>query len=247
MVYLFDIDGTLTPPRAKMENTFLHFFLSWMQNKKVFLVGGSDKIKIDQQIPSSVLRRCAGIFCCMGNEFWQGEEIVYRNEFNPPEQLKEMLISYQMHTRFPVRVKKGGRGVIMEHRTGMLNFTTIGRNADEKERNRYYEWDEERKEREEIAKEVELKFPELEARIGGQISIDIQPKGYNKSQASEWVRKNVEGYNRITFFGDKCQEGGNDHDIYLDILNNRDGLTWQVEDWKETMEALSSLSTSTRT
>ena len=35
--------------------------------------------------------------------------------------------------------------------------------------------------------------------------------------------------------------------IYLDILNNRDGLTWQVEDWEETMEALSSLSASART
>ena len=49
------------------------------------------------------------------------------------------------------------------------------------------------------------------------------------------------------FFGDKCHEGGNDHDIYLDILKNKDGVVWQVEDWRETMQTLSSLSTSTKT
>ena len=238
MVYLFDIDGTLTPPRQKMDGGFLFFFLSWMEGKKVFLVGGSDLEKVHEQIPRSVSHRCEGIFCCMGNEFWQKDKIIYQNNFDPAPRLREMLTSFQMYTKFPIKAKVGGRGAIFEFRTGMLNFTTIGRNADSEERNKYYEWDKKSGERIHIAQEVEKSFPDLEARLGGQISIDIQPKGYNKSQASKWVRENVD--KDILFIGDKCMEGGNDSDIYLDVKNNK-GSVWQVGGFHDTMEVLARL------
>ena len=164
--------------------------------------------------------------------------IVYQNEFNPPFELREMLISFQMYTKFPIKPKVGGRGAIFEDRTGMLNFTTIGRNAESEERQRYYKWDEENGERKHIAEVVEEDFPELEARLGGQISIDIQPKGYNKSQASKWVREHVD--KDMVFVGDKCTEGGNDNDIYLDVKNNG-GSVWQVRNPSDTEKVLENL------
>jgi phosphomannomutase len=236
MIYLFDIDGTLTPPRQRMEHHTLYEFLGWAPGKKFFLVAGSDFVKVREQIPGSILDRSEGVFCCMGNEFRRENKIVYQNEFNPPAALREMLVSHQMHGGFPVKVKAGGRGDIFEFRTGMLNFTTIGRNAGTEERNKYYEWDKEHKERERIANEIEEKFPELEARLGGQISIDIQPKGNNKSQASKWVRENLR--EEMYFFGDKCEEGGNDYDIALDITKNKDGMVFQVKDHKDTTRSL---------
>ena len=187
--YLFDIDGTLTEPRQKMDSSFSMQFLSWMVDKNVFFVTGSDKQKVDEQIPSSIMKRCRGVFCSMANEFWQNEELIYRNAFYPDPYLKEMLISFQMYTRFPIKPKLGGRGAIIEERPGMINFTTIGRNASVEERNKYYQWDQKNEERLHIAKEIEERFPNLEVRLGGQISIDIQPKGHNKSQASMWVRE----------------------------------------------------------
>ena len=48
----------------------------------------------------------------------------------------------------------------------------------------------------------------MEATIGGQISIDIYPKGKNKAQVLEDI------LGPITFFGDKCQPGGNDYPDY---------------------------------
>ena len=175
----------------------------------------------------------------MGNEFRKGNGIIYQNEFDPPAALRELLVSRQMYGGFPVEAKRGGRGEIFEFRTGMLNFTTNGRNADAEERNRYYKWDKKHKERSGIAKEVEEKFPELEARLGGQISIDIQPKGNNKSQASKWVRENLR--ERMFFFGDKCEEGGNDYDIALDITKSGDGKIFRVKDDRDTMEVLNKL------
>lgn len=236
MIYLFDIDGTLTAPRQRMGHNMLYDFLGWASGKKFFLVAGSDFVKVREQLPSTVLDRCEGVFCCMGNEFRRANKIVYQNEFNPPAALREILVSHQMYGGFPVKAKVGGRGDIFEFRTGMLNFTTIGRNAGAEERNKYYEWDKKHKERERIANEIEEKFPELEARLGGQISIDIQPKGNNKSQASKWVRENLR--EEMFFFGDKCEEGGNDYDIALDIRKNKDGMVFQVKDDRDTMRSL---------
>ena len=86
---------------------------------------------------------------------------------------------------------------------------------------------------------IEEKFPELEARIGGQISVDIQPKGNNKSQATKWIRKNVGG--EMTYFGDRCLEGGNDYDVVLDLVEHQDGTFFQVDNYLETQELLRGL------
>ena len=51
-----------------------------------------------------------------------------------------------------------------------------------------------------------LNFPELEASVGGQISIDVHPKGANKSQ----ILDDLSG--EIYFFGDKTEIGGNESD-----------------------------------
>ena len=237
--YLFDVDGTLTAPMKKMESSFVFDFLAWVEGKRVFIVAGSNIEKVQKQLPSSVLSRCEGIFCSMANEFWQKGELIYRNEFEANIWLTEELIRFQMYTPFPIRVKRGGRGDIIERRPGMINFAPIGRNADIQERERYYEWDQKNGERARIAKRIEEKFPELEARIGGQISVDIQPKGNNKSQATKWIRKNVGG--EMTYFGDRCLEGGNDYDVVLDLVEHQDGTFFQVDNYLETQELLRGL------
>ena len=54
---------------------------------------------------------------------------------------------------------------------------------------------------------LSLRYPRLEFAIGGQISVDIYPRGRDKSQAlNDWSGESV-------FFGDSCGEGGNDYTI----------------------------------
>lgn len=55
--------------------------------------------------------------------------------------------------------------------------------------------------------------------IGGQISFDVFPKGWDKTYALQHVeaeKKNGVDYTTIHFFGDKCYEGGNDWEIFSD-------------------------------
>jgi len=110
------------------------------------------------------------------------------------------------------------------------------------ERNAYYEWDKLNGERQRIADYINRTYPDMEACVGGQISIDIQNKGKNKSQASAFVRMHVSETD-IIFFGDKTMVGGNDRAIVEDIIKNMDGFSgfYQVEgpeDLKTILEAI---------
>ena len=214
--YLFDVDGTLTEPRKKMSGDFTFFFVNWMRGKKIFLVAGSDLEKVHSQIPSSVIRRTKGIFCCMGNQLWINETLVYNNEWKPPVGLLDFLLELRKSSDYP---NKKSRWI--ESRQGMINFSTAGRDSSVEERKAYFKWDKEKSERLRLASVINKKFPNLEACLGGEISLDIQPRGFNKSLASKWVRENEEG--RIFFIGDKTEKGGNDFAIAQDIKINGDG------------------------
>nr|KAF6366865.1 phosphomannomutase 2 [Pipistrellus kuhlii] len=50
--------------------------------------------------------------------------------------------------------------------------------------------------------------------IGGQISIDVFPHGWDKRYCLGHVEN--DGYKTIYFFGDKTMPGGNDHEIFTD-------------------------------
>ena len=63
------------------------------------------------------------------------------------------------------------------------------------------------KEREAICQYITAHFPDVEAAIGGQISIDIYEKGRNKAQVLDEIA------GAISFFGDKMDKGGNDYPI----------------------------------
>ena len=56
--------------------------------------------------------------------------------------------------------------------------------------------------------------------IGGQISFDVFPTGWDKTYCLQHVatEKNLSGveYTTIHFFGDKTHKGGNDYEIYED-------------------------------
>ncbi len=228
--FLFDIDNTLTPPRQKIDASFLMFFLGWMKDKNVYLVTGSNEKKIKEQLPTSLLGRCAGIFSNMGNKFTIDNKIIYENLWKPNLKLLKYLSEQRNNSSYPNK-----KAVWWESRIGMMNYTIAGRFSSNHERSVYEEWDIENLERQRIASEIEEKFPDLEAKLGGQISIDIQPKGNNKSLASKWIRKNKT--KDMVFFGDKCFEGGNDYDVKVDVLENG-GTVFEVGEYRNTLSIL---------
>ena len=240
IAYLFDIDGTLTPPTQKMQGDFVYSFLNWSEGKDFFLFGGSSYHSIIKQVPSSIIRRSSGIFSSMANELRIKDEVIYKNEWKPPISLLSKLLEW--HSKSPYLHK---RKKYVESRVGMLNFSVAGRESSYEERLKYFKWDRLNSERETIAADISKNFPHLDVRLGGMISLDIQPKGFNKSQAVRYVRnlKDLKGspnkYDIIYFFGDKGFEGGNDYDARLEIeKNDNNDIFYAVKDCEDTKKLL---------
>jgi len=117
----------------------------------------------------------------------------------------------------------------IDERTGMINISAIGRSATVNQRQIYYQYDQNVGERKRIVEELSSMYPRLEFSIGGEISIDIYPKGKDKSQAL----KDMEG--ETIFFGDKC-ESGNDY-----LIAKKSNKYYNVDSWEKTYEILNKM------
>ena len=94
IVYAFDVDGTLTPSRLKMDPNFQEFFINFCKYNYVYLVTGSDKDKTIEQVGEEVWHAAAGCLQSCGNHIFVKGEEVYRNNWEPNEDLIELLESF---------------------------------------------------------------------------------------------------------------------------------------------------------
>jgi len=238
-VYLFDVDGTLTPHRQPMTKEFADFFINFCTDNIVYLCTGSGWDKVQEQVPSKVISLCNGVFACSGNEYWSRTSGVdelhllpdYSSGYEPSEELISDLELFLQSSSYPVKT-----GQHIEKRTGMINFSTVGRACTLEERKQYAAWDKENGERERIASTLRTKYPDLCFNIGGQISMDISPLGNDKSRSIALLRK-WHPECSIHFFGDRLQPGGNDYPV-LKELTEKDSYD-QVETYEDTWRILS--------
>lgn len=106
------------------------------------------------------------------------------------------------------------RGTFIEYRAGMINISPIGRNCSYDERLAFAELDAKQGIRDALVKQLRERFDQygLQFSIGGQISIDVFPKGWDKTFCLNHLEG--EGFETIHFFGDKTSPGGNDYEIF---------------------------------
>ena len=198
-----------------MVDEFADWFKNWSSKNKFYLVSGSDLKKMKEQVPQEILERAEGLFTCGGNDYYKDGKQVYYNEFNPPEDLIQFLQEMVLNSQYGERA-----GNHIENRGSMLNFSIVGRDCSDEQRQDYFEYDLESKEREQIAQEINYWRTDLSAVIGGQISIDIAPKGNDKSQILYHIMKEQPN-NKYFFIGDRTMEGGNDYPL-AKVMNETD-------------------------
>ena len=229
--FIFDIDGTLTPSRQKIDPEFKTFMIFFAIKNPVYLVTGSDRQKTIEQIGTSLYDSCKRVYNCSGSDVYEADKNVYRDIWELPKQVERFLEDELAYSCFPIRT-----GVHIERRPGQVNFSILGRGKDPSVgREEYIKWDNERLEREDILDRLKNAFPDLAITLGGQTGIDIGPKGSDKSQILRDFTKDDE----LHFFGDKMQEGGNDYSLAMAIATNMMGEAYNVEDYKETWKLLS--------
>lgn len=232
---LFDVDGTLTPARLGVSDEMLKTLKKLREKVVIGFVGGSDLAKQVEQLGPTVLNDFDYCFSengltayKLGKELasqsfigWIGEE-----KYN---KLVKFILRYLSDIDIPVR-----RGTFIEFRAGMINVSPVGRNASTAERLQFENYDKEHNIRSKMVNALKENFADygLTYSIGGQISFDVFPTGWDKTYCLQHVED--EGFEKIHFFGDKSYEGGNDYEIYNDSRT----IGHAIQNPEETMKIL---------
>ncbi|KAN0063987.1 Phosphomannomutase 1 [Thecaphora frezii] len=229
---LFDVDGTLTPARQGVSQQMLDVLAQLRQKCVTGVVGGSDIGKIREQ-----LKLGGDVVDLFDYAFGENGLTAYKLGKPLPSQsfigwlgeekyqkLVKFCLKYIANLDIPVM-----RGTFVEFRNGMINVSPIGRNASVTERNTFEEYDKEHQVRAKFVEALRNEFGDygLTFSIGGQISFDVFPHGWDKTFALRHVvldGKVAEdattaaelGWDEIHFFGDKTYKGGNDYEIFSD-------------------------------
>jgi phosphomannomutase len=208
---LFDIDGTLTEPRAKITEE-MERFLEVLSQQQVPLavVGGSDLEKQDAQLGSArhlFKHRFAenGLVQMHGETCTATETLADHLGEVQLGTLINWILKHLSRLSLPFK-----RGTFIEYRSGMLNVAFPGRSVSREQRKAFEAWDRKAKVREKFATQLAAKFPNLQCAIGGEISVDVFPQGWDKTYCLQFLGF----YKNIHFFGDKTEPGGNDHALY---------------------------------
>ena len=227
--YIFDVDGTLTPARQRINKSFKEWFVDWAQYNYVYLVTGSDRPKTEDQLGAEIYDIAKRVYNCSGNEVWEGDKLIKNSTWRLPETAHAWLAAQLMESQFELRT-----GNHFEHRSGMVNFSIVGRNAEIDEREQYIQWDKRTNERTKLAQEFNRLFPSLTARVGGDTGIDITPPTATKAQ----IASDFDQDDDLIFFGDDMGPHGNDWPLMKLIVDEHRGFAYTVKNWQETWNLL---------
>jgi len=232
-VLIFDVDGTLAASGQPLDPAFSKFLMSFWPTQSVYIVTGSDYAKLEKQFPKELLNSAKGVFTCSANEFRQGDETVYLMQHIFPAELVGFCMQLISQSDFGTRC-----GNHIEHRNGLLNASVVGREANREARRHYSEFDMVMKERVHLINAINTAFPDYEACMGGQISINISPAGWNKSRVYRELRRNHPS-EAFHFFADGISKFGNDVPLARALESaGHDHKIYKVRDYKHTWEIL---------
>lgn len=225
---LFDMDGTLTPPRKKAEASIIESLSKLSEYCDIGILTGSDLEYVIQQMPQipdlvSSMKSSLDILPCNGTKRYSYTSGVGYQHLSSTDMVRELgqelyqkiilsCISMQeeiikSYSDLPFT------GTFIQYRGSLLNWCPIGRDAKDAERSQWELRDHEQNIREKYQKRLSGLFSKWKCNVtvalGGSTSFDIYPSGWDKTYGLTHY-SSKECY----FVGDKCKPGGNDWHIY---------------------------------
>jgi phosphomannomutase len=233
-IIIFDIDGTLTLPATPIEPCMLNLLETLSQNYDIALATSSQLSKIQTQMSPNILNlnHIQYIFSQNGTVAYQNGKLISELSIKQrytEEQLQKLLnfsLRYIADLKLPFK-----RGGFIDFRTSMIVISVIGQNCSLEERQQFIEFEKIHQARKKFIKTLKEEFKDydLDFTIGGQISFELFPKGWDKTYCLNHIKNK---YETIWFFGDRTDEGGNDHHIYHSPLTK----SYKVSSPDETLQ-----------
>ena len=236
---LFDVDGTLTQSRLTIEQPMIDMLtkLNDIPDLDLGIVGGSNMKKQKEQLLEKNFHFFKYLFSENGLVAYKNGEMFNKTSIVDElgeENIKRVIntaLEYMSKLDIPVK-----RGTFIEFRNGMINLCPVGRSCSLNERYQFFEYDNIHNVRKNMVSYLNDKLSDMNMQfsIGGQISIDAFPKGWDKTYCLQFVENE---YDKIYFFGDKIHPGGNDYEIGEDSRT----ISYKVKNPNDTINFLTEI------
>jgi len=235
-IVLFDMDGTLTEPREPFKMGLLPALFELGKKATIGIVSGSDMDYIQEQLGillSSGLRKRIHLLPCNGTKYYKpsensnGYELFESMDMKKtlgPDMFKQIMISLIQQQREVDFYNLPLTGHFISYRGSMINWCPIGRNANDKERKIFVDYDKQgdisyrEKIKDKLQKKMKVRGVDdlITIKLGGSTSFDIYPNGWDKT----YSLKHFPNY-EVWFVGDKCTGNGNDKELYDLLLKDK--------------------------
>ena len=251
-VILLDMDGTITPPRKPIEPEMIDALFELSKVSKIGIVTGSGLDYVLQQC-SDLLKPAYNmknffLLPCNGTQKYEWSESDWENgywtktfnmdmrEFVGEDKFNKTMsfLTEQLYITHLTNPPIPKTGHFISYRGSLINWCPIGRQAIERDRKAFIEYDKENKlRRKKIAKFKESFMCDfLSFSMGGNTSIDIYPVGWDKTQALNHFI-NLDPW----FIGDRCTvPTGNDKPLYDKIRADKPDQAFEVKSTTDTLK-----------
>lgn len=240
ILLLFDVDNTLTKPRDLIDEDFESFLYNVVKPRaQLGIVSGANIEKLYEQMNGKkILEKFEYIFPENGIVHIENGVEVQKSSFGEKlgqETLKRFInfvLHYIADLDLPFK-----RGIFIEYRNGMINVCPCGSQCSKEERKIFHEFDNEHQIRKTMIEVLRKEFHDVDLTyaIGGMISFDVYPNGWDKSFCLSRIPQGK--FKEIHFFGDQTEPGGNDYEIY----SHPSTIGHKVGSYKDTQRILTEM------
>ena len=251
-ITLFDMDGTLTPPREKITRKVIDALRELSSLSRIGIISGSDLDYIKQQcwdmfgIGGVPVDR-VDILPCNGTKLlrWKNTKFHIEHEADMLKNIGAVsyrkILSHVFQQQASIAMLYPDlpfTGTFFQYRGSLLNWCPIGRVANLEQRSAWKKWDKDYHIREVYMKELQEYISNnsipVTVALGGTTSFDIYPHGWDKTYGLQHYKGD-----KAFFIGDRCESGGNDWHIYNAL--NADGRAWCTKGPDNTIEIINHL------
>lgn len=227
-IVAFDLDGTITESNQLITEEMAVLLSKLLSNTKVGIITGASFEKMKYQLTAFwdyinsskkenllvnlILLPANGSVCYEMNKDtcdWQltsKEDIVLEGKEKIVETLEDLISSGKYD------ISKNPIGKLIVDKGKQMSLSTLGADAPLSLKK---PWDQDKEKRKKIIEDLKLKLPEFEILIGGNTTIDILPKGFNKGVGLKHLLEKFNySISDMIFVGDAIFPGGNDYPAF---------------------------------
>ena len=214
---LFDVDGTICISGQKISENMTHTIYNLQSKYDIGIVGGGTFEKIIYQLdnklkPKYIFSECGSVFYLLENNSYN---LIYKNNIREEKEYLMINKLIKLSLEFISKQDYLISGNFIDLRNGLIYVSLVGMSANQEERENFINLDKINNYRDSLLKKLIMESKKLnidetiDIVLGGSVGIGIYPKKWNKTQ----VLNHIDNYNKIYFFGDKYEKGGNDYEL----------------------------------